>query len=135
MDKQDVVLAYQLLKDLWSLPPSNLDSCNQVYSEVRDALRLYGRFSYHLIFPYICTELSLSEQLQHLSTAIHLALALYVHDDAKTCFIPNALFVNIGIMVKNVFFCVAKAKMDHPMELYFIVLLDTDCLETLFGIL
>ena len=80
-------------------------------------------------------ELSLSEQLEHLSTAMHLALALYVHDDAKSLFIPNALFVDIGIMVKNMFFCVVKAKKDHPMEPFFIVLLGTDRLESLFGIL
>jgi hypothetical protein len=134
-DKQDVVLAYTLLKDLWSLPPADPDSNSQSYVDGRDALRLYGRFSYHLIFPYICTELSLSEQLEHLSLAIHLAVALYVHDDAKSRFIPNALFVDIGIMVKNVFFCTAKAKADHPMEPFFIVLLGTDRLESLFGIL
>lgn len=134
-DKQDVMLAYTLLKDLWALPPASPESSNQAYIEVRDALRLYGQLSYHLIFPYTCTELSLSEQLEHLSTAIHLALALYVHDDAKSLFIPNALFVDIGIMVKNVFFCIAKAKADHPLEPFFIVLLGTDRLETLFGLL
>ncbi|KAF8501135.1 hypothetical protein F5888DRAFT_1596519, partial [Russula emetica] len=47
----------------------------------------------------------------------------------------NALFVDIRIMVKNVFFCIAKAKTDHPTVPLFIVLLGTDCLETLFGIL
>ena len=134
-DKQDVVLAYTLLKDLWSLPPADPDMNNQAYIEVRNALRLYGQFSYNLIFPYICTELSLSKQLEHLSMAMHLALALYVHDDTKSGFIPNALFVDIGIMVKNVFFCVAKAKTDNPLEPFFIVLLGTDRLETLFGIL
>jgi hypothetical protein len=67
--------------------------------------------------------------------AIHLTLALYAHDDAKSLFIPNALFVDIGIMVKNVFFCIAKAKTDHPMVPFFIMLLGTDRLETLFGIL
>jgi hypothetical protein len=134
-DKQDVVLAYTLLKDLWLLPPANPDLNNQLYVDVRNALHLYGKFSYHLIFPYICMELSLSKQLEHLSMAVHLVLALYVHDDAKSHFIPNALFVDIGIMVKNVFFCVAKAKTDHPLEPFFIVLLGTDRLETLFGIL
>jgi hypothetical protein len=33
------------------------------------------------------------------------------------------------------FFCIAKAKVDHPMQPYFIVLLGTDHLESLFGIL
>ena len=65
---------------------------------------------------------------------IHLVLALYVHDDAKALFIPTALFVDIGIMIKNVFFCIAKAKTDHPTIPFFIVLLGTDRLETLFGI-
>jgi hypothetical protein len=50
-------------------------------------------------------------------------------------FIPNTLFINIGIIIKNVFFCVAKAKAEHPMEPFFIVLLGTDWLETFFGIL
>jgi len=108
---------------------------NQSYVEVRDALHLYSQFSYHLIFPYICMELSLSNQLEHLSMAIHLALALYTHDDAKSGFIPNALFVDIGIMIKNIFFCIAKAKTDHPLDPFFIMLLGTDRLETPFRIL
>jgi hypothetical protein len=66
---------------------------------------------------------------------MHLVLALYVHGDAKSLFIPNSLFVDIGIMVKNVFFCVAKAKVEHPMQPFFVVLLGTDRLESLFGIL
>jgi hypothetical protein len=134
-DRQDVVLAYKLLKDLWSLPPADPVASNQPYVETRDALRLYGQLSYHLIFPYICVDLSLSEQLGHLSTAIHLLLALYVHGDARSQFIPNNLFVDIGIMIKNVFICVAKAKVDHPFSPFFIVLLGTDRLESLFGIL
>jgi hypothetical protein len=38
-------------------------------------------------------------------------------------------------MVKNAFFCIAKAKLDHPMDPFFLVLLGMDRLETLFGIL
>ena len=133
-DKQDVMPAYTLLKDLWSLPPAHPDS-NQTYTKVHKALHLYGKFSYHLIFLYICTKLSLSEQLEHLSMAVHLVLALYVHDNVKSSFIPNALFIDIGIMIKNVFFYIAKAKTDHPLEPFFIVLLGADHLETLFGIL
>jgi hypothetical protein len=98
----------------------------QPYIEVREALCLYGQLSYHLIFPYICIDLCLSEQLEHLSAAVHLILALYTHGNAKSLFIPSALFVDIGIMVKNAFFCVAKAKIDHPLQLFFIVLLGTD---------
>ena len=134
-DKQDVVLAYNLLKDLWCLPPADPLSSAMLYLQAREALRLYGQLCYHLIFPYICVELTLSEQLEHLSAAVHLVLALYVHDNARSSFIPNILFTDIGIMVKNVFFCVAKAKVDHPNQPFFLVLLGTDRLESLFGIL
>ena len=134
-NKQDVVLAYGLLKDLWSLPPADPLLNTLTYIKAREALRIYGKLSYHLIFPYICIELSLSEQLEHLSVAIHLILALYVLDDAQSLFIPTPLFVDIGIMVKNAYFCIAKVKMDHPNQPFFLTLLGTDRLESLFGIL
>lgn len=134
-DKQDIALAYNLLKDLWCLPPADPQSSTMSYHQGHEALCLYGQLCYHLIFPYICVELTLLEQLEHLSTAVHLLLALYVHNNARSSFIPNALFIDVGIMVKNMFFCVAKAKADHPNQPFFIVLLGTDRLESLFGIL
>jgi hypothetical protein len=67
--------------------------------------------------------------------AVHLILALYILDDAQSNFIPTPLFVNVSIMVKNAFFCVAKAKVNHPNQPFFLVLLGTDWLESLFGIL
>jgi hypothetical protein len=80
-DKQDVVLAYKLLKDLWSLPVADPASSTLTYVKTREAMRIYGELSYHLIFPYTCVDLSLSEQLEHLSAAVHLILALYILDD------------------------------------------------------
>lgn len=134
-DKQDVVLAYKLLKDFWSLPAADPDSSTPTYVKAREAMRIYGELSYHLIFPYTCIDLSLSEQLEHLSAAVHLILALYTLDDARSHFIPTFLFVDVSIMVKNAFFCVAKAKVDHPNQPFFLVLLGTDRLESMFGIL
>jgi hypothetical protein len=134
-DKQDVVLAYGLLKDLWSLLLADPLLCTPTYIKVHEALLIYGKLSYHLVFPYICLDLSLSEQLEHLSVAMHLILALYVLDDARSYFIPTPLFIDIGIMVKNAFFCIAKAKMDHPNQPFFLALLGTDRLKSLFGIL
>ncbi len=125
-DKQDVVLAYKLLKDLWSLPVANPDSSTPTYIKACEAMRVYGELSYHLIFPYTCVDLSLSEQLEHLSVAVHLVLALYILDDVWSHFIPTPLFVDMSIMVKNTFFCVAKAKVDHPNQPFFLVLLRMD---------
>ena len=38
-------------------------------------------------------------------------------------------------MIKNVYFCVAKAKVDNPIGKFFLILLGTDQLEDIFGIL
>ncbi|KAF9020163.1 hypothetical protein BDZ89DRAFT_1204039 [Hymenopellis radicata] len=130
-DKQDVTLAYQLMRDLWSLPETTSDQ--PIFVAQRNALRLLGSLFRHLIFPYICVDLTLSKQLRHLSAAAHLALALF-RESGKD-FIPTLLYTDIMIMIKNVYFCVAKGKIDNPSGMFWIILLGTDRLETLFGIL
>ncbi|KAH9016177.1 hypothetical protein EDB85DRAFT_1875254, partial [Lactarius pseudohatsudake] len=61
--------------------------------------------------------------------------SLYAHGNACGNFLPTALYVDLTLMIKNVFFCVAKAKVDTPEEDFSIVLLGTDRLENLFGCL
>ncbi|KAG6819331.1 hypothetical protein H0H93_012840 [Arthromyces matolae] len=131
-DSQDVKLAFDLLKDIWNLPPAS-ESRTPTFQASRDALRLLGRLLHHMVFPYICVDFSLSEQVEHLSGAIHLALALY-HTSQKQ-FIPTLLYLDLAIMVKNVIFCIAKAKVDSPDSSFWIMLLGTDRLEELFGVL
>ena len=132
-DKQDVLLAYTLLRDIWSLPQLTSGAPGRI--EARDSLRLFGSMCYHFLVPYICVDLSIEDQLEYLSYAAHLALVLYAHENACSNFLPSALYINLMIMVKNVFFCVAKAKIDTPNDDFSIVLLGTDCLENLFGCL
>ncbi|KAF8172521.1 hypothetical protein K438DRAFT_1772565 [Mycena galopus ATCC 62051] len=43
--------------------------------------------------------------------------------------------MNIMLMIKNAFFCVAKAKIDIPDSEFFLILLGTDRLEKLFGLI
>ena len=86
-----------------------------------------------MIFPYLCVDLSLSEQIEHLSAAAHLAIILYRL--AGKDFIPTNLYIDLMIMIKNVLFSVAKAKIDDPDGEFWIILLGTDRLEELFGIL
>ena len=38
-------------------------------------------------------------------------------------------------MIKNIYFCVAQAKVDNPDSKFYIILLGTDLLEGLFGII
>ncbi|KAJ7083913.1 hypothetical protein C8R43DRAFT_1082866 [Mycena crocata] len=133
-DRQDVPLGYQLLKELWSLPDA-LPIDNPQFSRARRALQIFGRLGYHLVMPYICISLSLRDQLVHLSAAAHLLLILYTTDNAGTDFMANQTFVNIMLMIKNAFFCVAKAKIDIPDSEFFLILRGTDRLEKLFGLI
>jgi hypothetical protein len=86
-----------------------------------------------MVFPYLCVDLSISEQVEHLSAAAHLALGLYRL--SKKDFIPTNLYIDLMIMIKNVLFSIAKAKVDDPNGCLCIILLGTDRLEELFGIL
>ncbi|KAF8056026.1 hypothetical protein FPV67DRAFT_686987 [Lyophyllum atratum] len=131
-DKQDVKLAFDMLKDIWSLPPAH-DDLRPGFSNARQALRTLGKLLHHVLFPYLCVDLSLSEQLEHLSAAAHLLLVLYRKSGKD--FIPTLLYTDLMIMIKNAFFCVAKAKVDDPEGSFWLILLGTDRLEELFGIL
>lgn len=131
-NQQDVKIAFDLLKDIWSMP-QNTSNPRPGSQEARKALWILGKVLYHTVFPYLCVDLSLSEQLEHLSAAAHLSVALYRAAGGKA-FIPTELFTDIMLMVKNTFFCVAKAKVDDPEGCFWIGLLGTDQLEELFGI-
>ncbi len=84
-DKQDVVLGYALLKEIWSLP-SAANNANPNFSATRAALRLYGQFPQHLILSYICINLSLKEQLIQLSTVAHGILLVYQRQCSHTIY-------------------------------------------------
>jgi hypothetical protein len=48
---------------------------------------------------------------------------------------PTQLYVDMMMMIKNIYFCVAKTKVDDPQGNFWIIQLGTDRLEVLFGIL
>lgn len=132
-DKQDVKMAFDMLKDIWNLPRTPTGDHTPGFLATREALWMLGKLLFHMVFPYLCVDLSLSEQIEHLSATVHLALCLY-HLAGKD-FIPTNLYIDLMIMVKNVYFCIAKAKVDDPNGEFWIILLGTDRLEELFGIL
>jgi hypothetical protein len=86
-----------------------------------------------MIFPFLCVDFTLSEQFEHLSAAAHLVLTLYRLAGPK--FIPTNLFLDVMLMIKNAYFCLAKAIADNPQGSFWLILLGTDRLEELFGIL
>jgi len=85
--------------------------------------------------PYVCADLNLDEQLIHLSVAVHMAFFLYRDCSARTQFMPTQSYVDIMIMVKNMFYCIAKAKVDNPHGNFYPILLGTDHLEMFFGLI
>ena len=131
-DQQDVKMAFDMLKDIWTLPRKSTNT-NPGFLAAREALWILGKLLFHLIFPYLCVDLSLSEQIEHLSAGAHLALGLY--KSAGKSFLPTNLLIDVMIVIKNVIFCVAKAKVDDPQGEFWVILLGTDRLEELFGIL
>jgi len=126
-------MAFDLLKDIWTLPRKCTNTASPGISAAREALWILGKLLFHLVFPYLCVNLSLSEQIEHLSAGAHLALGLY--NLAGKNFILTNLLIDVMIMIKNVVFCVAKAKVENPEGEFWIILLGTDRLEELFGIL
>ncbi|KAF8812761.1 hypothetical protein BYT27DRAFT_7027459, partial [Phlegmacium glaucopus] len=47
-------------------------------------------------------------------------------------FIPTNLYIDLMIMIKNILFCVAKAKIDDPDGEFWLILLGTDQLKEIF---
>jgi hypothetical protein len=133
-DRQDVPLSSLLLRAIWSLSPAP-DTAPPLFIRAREALRVFGKLVYNIVMPYICIDMDLSAQLTHLSTAAHLLLDLYLHTDTHGRFMPSQTFINLMIMIKNVYFCVAKAKVDMPDGKFWIILLGTDRLEVFFGLI
>ena len=52
-----------------------------------------------------------------------MAFYFYTNGGAKTDFMPSQSYVNIMIMIENVYFCIAKFKKDNPNGKFFIILL------------
>ena len=99
-----------MLRDVWSLPDSPPDALPG-FIQARGSLKILGELFRHILIPYICVNLTLSEQLVHLSAAAHLLLALFTEDATKL--MPMQLYIDIMIMIKNIYFCVAKTKIIH----------------------
>jgi hypothetical protein len=75
-DKQDVNMAFDMLKDIWNLPCTSTTD-RRGFIDACEALWILEKLLFHLVYPYLGVNLSLSEQIEHLSAAAHLALILF----------------------------------------------------------
>lgn len=133
-DAQDVPTALSLLCAIWELPLLPREANPTAY-DARRALRTLGRLFYYLVMPFIDVALSLRTQLEYLSALMHLMMDLYISNPTGGSFLPNPLFSDIAIMIKDVYFCVAKTMISDPNSEFHIILLGTDRLESSFGVL
>ena len=129
-DKQDVKLMYDLLSSIATLPPPSQDD-SPTEQQSRNILCLLGKLYSHLLEVYTNINLSLHQQLVHLSAAAHLILTFYVKE--KGCSMPSQLYFDLMTMIKNAYFCVAKTQIDNPDGSFWIILLGSDPLEVHFG--
>ncbi|KAH9016244.1 hypothetical protein EDB84DRAFT_1567344 [Lactarius hengduanensis] len=124
-DRQDVPLCYTFMKEVWSLPPP-APTDKPSFVAARDALRMLGSLFRHLVLPFVQVSLSLHEQLVHLSAAAHLATFLFTAKSARSKAMPSLTFKDIVLLVKNAYFCVAKAKIYTPDGDFYLILNGTD---------
>jgi hypothetical protein len=98
-DKQDVKLMYNL--SIATLPPpSQQDSPGEQQSRI--ILCLLGKLYSHLLDVYTNINLSLHQQLVHLSAATHLILAIYVKEKGGA--MPSQLYFDLMTMIKKCVF-------------------------------
>lgn len=132
-DRQNVPLCYTLLKEVWSLPDPATSNTPSFIAAWK-VLRLLGSLFCHIVVPFIQINLSLHEQLSHLSAAAHLAMFLYTVNNAWNKALQMLTFHDIILLIKNAFFCIAKSKVNIPDGKFWIILLGTDWLESTFGL-
>ncbi|KAL6298045.1 hypothetical protein BKA93DRAFT_820570 [Sparassis latifolia] len=131
-DRQNVPLAYALLLTIASLPDA-ASGDTPAHHAARRVLCILGAICRYLLEAYTNIYLSLGEQLGHLSAVLHLLLALY--EAYKGGFILVQLYFDTATMIKNIFFSTAKVQAANPNGKFWIILLGTDALELLFGII
>jgi hypothetical protein len=102
-------MAFDMLKDIWNLPRTSTTDWRG-FINAREALWILEKLLFQLVNPYLGVDLSLSEKIEYLSAAAHLALILF-HLAGKE-FIPTNLYIDVMIMIKNTIFCIAKEKVD-----------------------
>ena len=122
-DKQNVPKAVNLIQSLQP-PEDKSESDFEAYHNDVDILvmpshdnRVQGIefiatvLSYFL-FPFIDIEMTLSNQICHLSTFAHLATALYLKH--RLGFLTSALFADSQAVVKNILFNIAQLQLLIP---------------------
>lgn len=129
-DKQNVPKAVKLLQHLLLLQDLDIMRTPSA-AHHHKSLNFMGQMMGHFLLPFISVDMSLSEQVQSLSTYAHLAAAAYMKH--RTACLTGALYHDTQSVVKNIMFTIACTQLvnqDLPLH---ILLEGTDRLEQLFA--
>ncbi|KAG2131071.1 hypothetical protein DEU56DRAFT_740233 [Suillus clintonianus] len=132
-DPQDMPRAVELVGaviKLASLP--NIPDDVNVIADF-DAIKLLAEILRSLLNPFIDVNLSLTEQVVHLSRFTHLLFACY--RDQRRGLMPNQLYYDSETFAKNAVFCILKQQKLDPSEHFFFLDVGDDALELKFAFL
>ncbi|KAJ7661525.1 hypothetical protein DFH06DRAFT_1089043 [Mycena polygramma] len=129
-DKQNVPKATGLIQQLDKVQHLTL-TISPTASRTRRAVVFFSKVLSFFVFPFITVEMSLSEQVESLSTYAFLAAALEIKH-GSSCF-TGPLYYDSQATVKNIIFTIAKMQLLNPNLKFYIILEGTDRLEVVFS--
>ncbi|KIO02068.1 hypothetical protein M404DRAFT_47472, partial [Pisolithus tinctorius Marx 270] len=97
------------------------------------AIKMLAQILHHLVEPFINPALLLSQQVSYISTCSHLLFCQYHLNRAS--FLPNQLYYDIMMALKNVIFCIAKQLWLDSSSKFSLLNVGTDQIEVLFALI
>ncbi|KAF8165171.1 hypothetical protein B0H34DRAFT_830366, partial [Crassisporium funariophilum] len=129
-DKQNVPQAVNLLQTLLEVQDIHTIMNPTHLVKVRAAI-FFATIMGYFLFPFIKVEMTLSEQIQSLSTYSHLITAFHLRH--RSGFMNNALFGDSQAIVKSIIITTARFQTIQPTIKHHILFEGTDRLEGVFS--
>jgi hypothetical protein len=130
-DPQDVPRAVELMEAIIEFLACDFGEVNADSAADLDSIRLLALVLKSILAPFITPDMSLTEQMTHLSTYAHLTFTLFRLN--RLTFMSNQLYGDSQSMIKNAFFCLAKQQQLDPTQPFYLFQVGDDPLEKLFG--
>ncbi|KAJ3847130.1 hypothetical protein EV368DRAFT_21304, partial [Lentinula lateritia] len=127
---QNVPKAVSLIQHLLQLEALTIPT-NPSEAWHQHSLLFLAKMLGYFLLPFITIDMSLSEQLQSLSTFGHLAAAMYIKH--RTACLTGALYHDCQAVIKNVMFTTARMQLVSLCLLLYLILEGTDWLKGLFS--
>lgn len=132
-DSQDVPAAINFIYALARVGELSSDQLNPMELQEAEVIAYLGEMFVAFQDAFIHPHHDLTERMTLLSKYSHMAFAIF--KDNGVNFMPNQLYYDMQMTVKNTFTCLAKQLEADPTKDFYIFWLGDNSLEVLFGIL